>query len=151
MVESIEELKARRQARKEELATKSHEELKQMLDIRERLERKLETDIIRVPLEDDLGKFELKFKKLSPQMHDEFLRLQREHSSTKDKVKEQATAERLYELLEYLSLDGLNKQYWMDGSGYSGDVLAFIMLILMKASVSPDEGDIEKIKTFRKE
>ncbi len=147
---SAEEIQQMRRKKKEELNEQQRAELLRSLSIRERLERKLQTDEINLELNDDLGKFILKFRKLSPVEHDRFATLQRDLiAAGKDIEKTKTVTDEIYDIVGAISLDGLDAEFWRTGTGYSPDVLISIILKVMTGSSYPDRDYMEGINSFR--
>ncbi len=148
---SAEEIQQMRKKKKEELNEQQKAELSVSLSIRERLERKLATDVVILKMNDDLGEFVLKFRKLSPTEHNKLISIQGKIAESKDKpeaVEEQM--QQLYSIMGDASLDGLDEQYWKEGIGYSSDILLASLLKVMAESSVPDEGYLNQIHSFRK-
>ena len=141
----FETLHAKRTVRKDDLSQQEIDDLKRSLSVRERLERKLLTDVIEVTMKDDLGEFKLKFRKFSPKEHDRFVQLQGGRSGA-NKEKQTELNEELFQLLERKSLDDLDANYWREGTGYSPDVLTAALMHVLKDSVFPDSKYMEEIK-----
>lgn len=144
---SVEEIQELRQKKKEDLSEQQRAELLRSLSVRERLERKLQTDEIKLEMDDDLGKFVLRFRKLSPAEHDEIARIQQNLRTNPDKINE--LTGRLYELIGNASLDGLTSEYWKSGVGYSPDIFLTAILKVMAASAFPDQKYLDEIIKFR--
>jgi len=144
---SAEEIQELRQKKKEELSEQQRAELLRSLSVRERLERKLQTDIVLLEMDDDLGKFSLKFRKLSPLEHDEIAQIQQKLRTNPEQTKE--LTGRLYEIIGGASLDGLTKEYWESGIGYSPDIFLSALLKVMASSAFPDQKYLDEIIKFR--
>jgi len=138
------EKKKLREKKRADLKDTEVKQLQEMLSIREMLERKLGTDIIEIPLKNDLGPFVLRFNKLSTADHDK--KLVPSMAGTTDPVKSQESFKALCSLLGAASLDGLDAGYWEAGTGFSGDVLNTILLHLKSASTKPDKDAIAKFR-----
>ena len=137
--------------RNKKAADMKKEEIKEYTEamtIRDRLERKLQTDIVTVELTDDLGPFKLTFRKLTPLEHDEIARIQAE-LLTLPKDKQAEKTDGLYQILGAASQDNLDAVFWKEGKGYSPDVFVSTILTVLAASTMPDEETIRKIKSFR--
>lgn len=147
---SAEEIQQMRKKKKEDLNEQQRAELLRFLSIRERLERKLQTDEIILELNDDLGKFTLKFRKLSPVEHDRFATLQRDLvAAGKDIEKTKVITDEIYEIIGRISLDDLDAEFWRTGIGYSPDVLISVILKVITGSSYPDRDYMEGINSFR--
>lgn len=149
---NVEELKALRNKKKEELTQQQQAELLRNLSIRERLERKLHTDEIKLELKDDLGALTLRFRKLTPKEHDRAGSIQEQFLALKtnpDKKKSEELTQELYTLLGSVSMDGLDEEFWKSGTGYSPDIFLLSFLKVMAASAFPDEEDLKEIVSFR--
>jgi len=121
-------------------------ELARMLTIRERLERRQVHKEILIDLDDDLGKFTLKFRRLSPKEHDEIAELKAGvMGGDQDKTKMQ----KIYGILGAASLDGLDEEYWKNGEGFSPDIVIMALLKTVSESSYPDEKYLSEIKKFR--
>lgn len=147
---TADELKEIRGKKREELSQKEKEMLEKQLSVKERLERKLRTDEVRLELEDDIGKFSLRFRKLTPQEHDRLasINLRLKHpGNTPDQTR--ALVSEMYDILGSASLDGLDAEYWRAGTGYSPDILLLSVLKVMAASSYPAKEQVEEIVSFR--
>lgn len=140
-----------RNKRRSELNAKETQVLQEALTIKERLERKLKTDIVELKIMDDLGEFTLKFRKLTPQEHDRASRIQRDlrTKAEKDPELEHKLTQELYELLGHASLDGLDEDFWKSGIGFSPDIFVTAILKVMAASSFPDDKYFDQITKFR--
>lgn len=144
---SAEEIQELRQKKKEELSEQQRVELLRSLSVRERLERKLQTDEVKLEMEDDLGKFVLRFRKLSPAEHDEIAQIQQTLRTNPEQARE--LTGRLYEIIGSASLDGLTREYWESGTGYSPDIFLTALLKVMSSSAFPDQKYLDEIIKFR--
>jgi len=151
LIKELKEKKAERTAEEKKILTEH-------MSVRERLENKLNTDILKLNFEDNLGKFSLQFRKLTLQEIDELTKLDRMRNAKQtpdntDKLKELNDAiikakEMICELLAEKSLDkDLDKEYWMSEKGFSGDVLSAIIFGLIHGSII-DERYMTGIEKF---
>ncbi len=135
-----------RKKKRLEMNDKEAAELARMLTIRERLERRLTHKEILVEMDDDLGKFTLRFRRLTPKEHDEIAMLKAGAlAGEQDKAKMQ----KVYAILGAASLDGLDEDYWSAGNGFSPDVVIMALLKTVSESSYPDEKYLSDIKRFR--
>ncbi len=147
---SVEEIKELREKKVSDLNAQQKAELMRNLSIRERLERKLQTDEVKLFMNDDLGEFSLRFRKLSPMEHNKLVMLQSKIANSKnDPEIIDDLMKQLYSVMGDVSLDGLDEQYWKEGTGYSPDILLASLLKVMSESSVPDEGYLNQIHSFR--
>jgi hypothetical protein len=151
MVKNKHELAAEMTKHKEELSQQEKAELARNLTAREWIEHKLKTDIIQLELPSDIGARKFGFRKLSPVDYNKLSKLQMELAAAGgDLEKTKEPTEKIYQMLEDLSLDeGLNKEFWEAGTGYSPDILATILIHIKRASISPSEDYLAQINSFR--
>lgn len=147
---SSEQIIELRKKKKEGLEAGQIKALQESMSIRERLERKLQTDVVSLELEDDLGKFTLRFRKLTPLENDNLVKLQNELKvAGTDAAKSKEIVDKMYDVLGSLSLDALDAEYWKAGIGYSPDVLLSAVLKVMSASTFPNEKYLGELIKFR--
>lgn len=144
---TADQIKELREKKLSELDKKDVASLQEALTVKERLERKLKTDVIELKLKDDLGDFSLHFRKLTPQEHDMVAHLQRRMKTEPDKEAE--LTKQLYELLGRVSLDGLDEDFWKNGTGFSPDVFITAIIKIMTASSFPEDQYFDQITKFR--
>jgi len=145
-----EEIQVLRSKRKQDLTNLEQIELKASLSVQERLERKFETDIVEVVMKDDLDNFSVKFKKLSPVQQEELGILVSTDLTAKTAEEKEALNDKLYELLEFASLDGIKAEFWKNKTGYSTGDFVTIITRLASASALPDQKYMEEINKFRR-
>lgn len=135
-----------RKKKRQDMSAQDAAELARMLTVRERLERRQIHKEILVEMDDDLGKFTLHFRRLSPREHDEIALLKAGvMGGDQDKVKMQ----KIYAILGAASLDGLDEEYWRSGEGFSPDVVIMALLKTVSESSYPDEKYLSDLKKFR--
>lgn len=146
-----EEMLALRKAKRDEISQADAESLKQSMSVQERLERKFETDIVEVEMGDDLGRFSLKFKKLSPIQQDELGALvSTAGTTTLTKEEKEAADDKLYAMIASASRDGITAEFWKKKTGYSTGDFVTIITKLVSASGLPDQKYLEEINKFRR-
>jgi len=147
---SVEEILALRAKKTADLKEEEKQILREHLTIKERLENKLATDIIKLKFEDNLGEFTVGFNKLSPQEVDIYRRMIDAQQKAKgNEDEENKINAQICEFIGKKSVDGLTKEFWLDQKGYSGDVLATVMMGLITGSMFPDERYLTGINSFR--
>jgi len=125
-------------------------DLARVLTVRERLERKLKTDIIELSLKDDLGEFKLKFRKLNPVEHDKLIGLNQKLKAAVGKPKEtEDFTQQIYQVISSISLDNLDPEFWKSGTGYSADIFVSILLKVLAASTFPENDYLADLNKFR--
>lgn len=142
--------------RSQDIAKKQKEEdakLAPSLSVRQKLERKAETDRIYIEMAYDLGTFNLTFRKLNAKQQERISELlTSEMGKAKDEETKVTLTNELYELIGNASMDDpkLDAAFWVENKDrYTyGDFLGIVMKIAA-ASSSPDPKYIEEIKKFR--
>ncbi len=147
---SIEEIKDLREKKVADMNAQQKAELMRILSIRERLERKLKTDVVELSLKDDLGDFKLKFRKLNPVEHDKLIMLNKDLKAVKDDPdKTEELTQQIYNIISSISLDDLDQAFWKSGTGYSADIFVSVLLKVLAASTFPENDYLADINKFR--
>ncbi len=137
------------------------------MTIRERIENNLETDEIIIEMKDNLGTFNVRFKKLSTQDFDGFNRSMAEYGKIKSDAdllkkagqlvgekkaefdkKDEEYNEYLYHLFEKQSFDNLTADFWRNGEEYAPGLIKVVLNKIIEESAS-QERYLADVKTFR--